>query len=197
MTGNEVPRMRNSSLNRLALLVAFVMVALPACKKQAPPAPTPAPVQRAETTPPPAPRPVEPPAAGEWEAAPDAAQTFLSAEEINRRQLLRKIYFDLDRYEIRADQRATLQANASWLRENPGVRILIEGHCDERNTREYNLALGDRRAQAARDYLVSLGIDAGRIEIISYGEERPIAMGEGEAAWSQNRRDEFVAIESR
>lgn len=189
--------MRKVSMSRLALLMVLMAVALPACKKKTPPAPAPAPAPAA-AAPAPAPAPAPPPAAAsEWEAAPDAAQTFLSAEEINRRQLLRKVYFDTDSSDIRADQRATLQANASWLREHPGVRILIEGHCDERNTREYNLALGDRRAQAARDYLISLGVAADRIETISYGEERPIAMGEGEAVWSQNRRDEFVAIESR
>ena len=120
-------------------------------------------------------------------------QTFLSAEEINRRQLLKPIYFDYDKDEIRSDQRATLQANADWLREHADVAVLIEGHCDERGTREYNLALGDRRASATRDYSVSLGIGANRIEIVSYGEERPAAMGQGEQNWSQNRRGEFVA----
>ncbi len=179
----------------LALLALVVLV--PACSKEEPPAPAPQPV------PPPAPAPeprrdVEPPEAGEWEVADagDGDASFLSAEEINARQLLRTIYFDYDRSEIRGDQRATLQANADWLREHPNVRILIEGHCDERGTREYNLALGDARAQAAREYMISLGIGANRIEIISYGEERPAAMGEGEQFWSQNRRSEFVAVTS-
>jgi len=122
--------------------------------------------------------------------------SFLSAEQINARQLLRTIHFDYDSAEIRGDQRATLQANADWLREHPNVRILIEGHCDERGTREYNLALGDQRAQAATAYLTSLGISDSRIETISYGEENPIAMGEGEQFWAQNRRGEFVAVTS-
>jgi peptidoglycan-associated lipoprotein len=141
---------------------------------------------------------VAPPEAGEWEVA-DAgeAESFLSAEQINARHLLRTIHFDYDSSEIRGDQRATLQANADWLRENPNVRILIEGHCDERGTREYNLALGNQRAQAATAYLTSLGISASRIETISYGEENPVAMGEGEQFWSQNRRSEFVAVTSQ
>jgi peptidoglycan-associated lipoprotein len=188
--------MRSNSTMRLALLLAAVLVVVPACKKDAPP--TPAPRQAAsapETGPAPAATDAAPPA-GEWEQAETAAQTFLSAEEINAGNYLRKIYFDTDRSDIRADQRATLQANAAWLRDHPDVRILVEGHCDERNTREYNLALGDRRAQATKDYLISLGIPQSRIETISYGEERPAVVGEGEAVWSQNRRSEFLAVEA-
>lgn len=187
--------MRTNSTMRLALLLAAVLVVLPACKKDAPPAPTP---RQTATAPEPAPAPATQaaPPAGEWEQTESTAQTFLSAEEINAGNYLRKVYFDTDRSDIRADQRATLQANATWLREHPDVRILIEGHCDARNTREYNLALGDRRAQATRDYLISLGIPDSRIETISYGEERPAAMGEGEAVWSQNRRAEFLAVEA-
>jgi peptidoglycan-associated lipoprotein len=190
--------MMRSPAKRIPVLALLALVVLvPACSKEEPPAPAPQPV----APPAPAPEPrrdVEPPEAGEWEVADagDGDASFLSAEEINARQLLRTIYFDYDRSEIRGDQRATLQANADWLREHPNVRILVEGHCDERGTREYNLALGDSRAQAARDYMISLGIGADRIEIISYGEERPAAMGEGEQFWSQNRRSEFVAVTS-
>jgi peptidoglycan-associated lipoprotein len=178
----------------LALVALAVLVS--ACSKDEPPAPVPEPV----AAPAPAPEPereAEPLEAGEWEVA-DAGdeESFLSAEQINARQLLRTVFFDYDRAEIRGDQRATLQANADWLREHPNVRILVEGHCDERGTREYNLALGDQRAQAARDYMISLGINANRIETISYGEENPVAMGEGEQFWSQNRRGEFVAVSS-
>lgn len=186
--------MRISPLRKTLFLLIAVAVMLPACKKDAPPAPEPT----REAAPPveaPAPREDAAPV-GEWEADPVAGESFLSPEEINARQLLKTIYFDTNRSEIRADQRATMQANAAWLRENPSVRILIEGHCDERNTREYNMALGDRRAQATQQYLISLGIDAARIETISYGEERPVAQGSGEAVWQQNRRAEFVAIAS-
>jgi len=189
--------MMRSPAPRLSLLALLALVLLiPACSKDEPPAPAPQPV------PPPAPAPapspeVEAPNAGEWEVA-DAAEeeSFLSAEQINARRLLRTIHFDYDSAEIRGDQRATLQANADWLREHSNVRILIEGHCDERGTREYNLALGNQRAQAATAYLTSLGISASRIETISYGEENPIALGEGEQYWSQNRRGEFVAVTS-
>jgi peptidoglycan-associated lipoprotein len=105
---------------------------------------------------------------------------------------LRVINFDFDRYDLREDARRALDYNAEILRANAGWIIMIEGHCDERGTNEYNLALGERRAKASKDYLVRLGIDAARIAVISYGEERPKAMGHDESAWSQNRRAEFV-----
>lgn len=104
------------------------------------------------------------------------------------------IFFDFDRSDLREDARATLQRKAEALRQFPDIRIRIEGHADERGTVEYNLALGERRADAARAYLVDLGIDPDRMTTISYGEERPQVMGQNEAAWSQNRRDEFVIL---
>jgi peptidoglycan-associated lipoprotein len=104
---------------------------------------------------------------------------------------MKTIYFDFDKYNLRDDARNTLDRNAEILRANPDLKITIEGHCDERGTNEYNLALGENRAKAARDYLVRLGIDPSRISIISYGEERPVALGHDEAAWAQNRRGEF------
>ncbi len=187
--------MRSSPNVRILVpLLAAAVLLLPACSKEAPPAPAPPP-PAVQPAPAPAPPPEpEPPAAGEWEETQPVEQSFLSAEEINARRLLKTIYFDFDRAEIRPDQRATLQANAAWLRDHPDVKILIEGHCDERGTREYNLALGDRRAKAARDYLISLGVADERIETISYGEERPVAQGHDEEAWAQNRRAEFVAV---
>ena len=108
--------------------------------------------------------------------------------------VLSTIYFDYDKSDIRADQRPTLQANAQWLRENQTAKILVEGNCDERGTREYNMALGNRRAAATMEYLVSLGVEAGRVEIISYGEERPVGQGTDEAAWARNRRADFKVI---
>ncbi len=105
---------------------------------------------------------------------------------------LRTIYFDFDKYNLRDDARRQLDANADILRNNPGMNIVIEGHCDERGTDEYNLALGERRAQAAREYLIRLGIDASRINVLSYGEERPVAPGHDEESWALNRRGEFV-----
>lgn len=101
------------------------------------------------------------------------------------------IYFDFDKYSLRNDARDALDHNFNVLRDNPSLRIVIEGHCDERGTDEYNLALGEKRAKAARDYLIRLGIDESRVTIISYGEERPVAMGHDESAWKLNRRGEF------
>lgn len=106
---------------------------------------------------------------------------------------LKEIYFDFDKYDLRPDARATLKANAEWLKKNPGVRVEIEGHCDERGTTEYNLGLGARRANAAKDYLVSLGVPAARVSTTSYGEEAPACREHNEECWQRNRRDRFVA----
>lgn len=105
---------------------------------------------------------------------------------------LKDIFFDFDKSAIRPDAKAVLDSNIAWLKANPGVRVVIEGHCDERGTNEYNLALGNRRAKAGRDYLVAGGIDSKRISTISYGEERPFCRGHDEEAWQCNRRDHFV-----
>ncbi len=110
---------------------------------------------------------------------------------------LKEIYFEFDRYNLRADARETLKANAAWLKANPSARVQIEGHCDERGTDEYNLALGARRAQAAKDYLVELGISADRLSTISYGEEIPVCREQTEACWQRNRRDRFVIVPAR
>ncbi len=99
-----------------------------------------------------------------------------------------RVFFDFDKYNLKADARAALEKQAAWLKKWPPVTITIDGHCDERGTREYNLALGERRANSVRDYLVALGINPNRIKTISYGKERPVALGSNEAAWAQNRR---------
>ncbi|HKY60023.1 MAG TPA: peptidoglycan-associated lipoprotein Pal [Gemmatimonadota bacterium] len=104
------------------------------------------------------------------------------------------IFFDFDRSELRPEARTTLQQKSEILRQYPDIRVRIEGHADERGTVEYNLALGERRADSARTYLIDLGIDPDRLTTISYGEERPLAEGHNEAAWQQNRRDEFIPI---
>ena len=101
-------------------------------------------------------------------------------------------FYDYDSYSLRDDARAALDKNARTLREHPKVAITIEGHCDERGTAEYNQALGERRAQTARDYLTAAGIDASRLNTISYGKERPFANGQDEASWQKNRRAHFV-----
>jgi peptidoglycan-associated lipoprotein len=99
-----------------------------------------------------------------------------------------RVLFDFDSAVIRPDQRPVLQRQAQWLAQYPEVRVQIEGHADERGTREYNLALGQRRANAARDVLIALGVNGARISTISYGKDRPVALGSDEASWAQNRR---------
>jgi peptidoglycan-associated lipoprotein len=105
-----------------------------------------------------------------------------------------KIYFDFDKSDLRPEAQAILKKKAEWLRKHPEFFLRIEGHCDERGTNEYNLALGYRRAQAAKNFLVSLGISPDRIRTISYGEERPADPRHNEEAWAKNRRDEFKLL---
>jgi peptidoglycan-associated lipoprotein len=107
---------------------------------------------------------------------------------------MQPIYFDYDSSSIREDQRARIERNAAFLRDNPHVSVRIEGNCDDRGTNEYNMALGERRAMSAKNYLINLGIEANRIIQVSYGEEKPLATGNNERAWAQNRRDDFVII---
>jgi peptidoglycan-associated lipoprotein len=105
---------------------------------------------------------------------------------------LKDIYFDFDKYDLRADARDTLKANGEWLRGKPSAQVEIEGHCDERGTGEYNLALGAKRAQAAKDYLATLGVPADRITTITYGKELPVCTEHTEDCWQRNRHDRFV-----
>ena len=134
----------------------------------------------------------------ETEVAPPpttAPRTDVTAEvlsqtvtELNKKGYLTDAYFDYDQSDLREDARTALAADAEWLKKYPTVQVLIEGYCDERGTGAYNLALGDRRANAAKEYLVSLGIDASRLRTVSYGEERPFCAESNEACWQQNRR---------
>jgi len=105
---------------------------------------------------------------------------------------LKDIHFDFDKYDIRPGDSKTLDGNAGWLKSNPNHLVLIEGHCDERGTNEYNLALGERRAKSTMNYLVSQGVQASRITIISYGEERPVCSQKTEECWAKNRRAHFL-----
>lgn len=105
------------------------------------------------------------------------------------------IYFDTDRYNIDSADQAALAAQAAWLQRYPAKQATIEGHADERGTREYNLALGERRANAAKNYLVSQGVDPARLSTVSYGKERPVALGSTEDAWARNRRAVTVTID--
>src|SRR3989304_3131102 len=109
-------------------------------------------------------------------------------------KMLKDIRFDFDRYNIRVEETEVLKENSALLKKYPGMKFQIEGHCDERGTGEYNLALGERRANSAKKYLISLGIEPGRISTISYGEERPFDQGHHEEAWTKNRRAHFVIL---
>jgi peptidoglycan-associated lipoprotein len=181
----------------VALLLA--VVAISACKSK--PAPTPAPVTPTAT-------PARPAfnrdsAAAAAERARAATTTAAAADEARRNAaalsavkatVSKVVYFDYDKDEIRDDQKATLEAKVPILTANPALRIRVAGHTDERGSDEYNIALGQRRAASAKRYLAARGIAEGRIETISFGEERPVAGGHDESAWSQNRRDEFEII---
>ncbi len=176
--------MMRSMLRTLALVAAVAAVlAVAGCAKkatQAPPTPPPAPPQT--TTPPPT---TTTPTTPTTPAAPAPTD-----EEIIAKQL-QPVFFALDSDRLDDAGRAALDNNARVLRDNPRLRVMIEGHCDERGTVEYNQALGERRADAAKDYLVRAGVEASRLSTVSYGKERPFAEGSSEEAWSQNRRAQF------
>jgi peptidoglycan-associated lipoprotein len=116
------------------------------------------------------------------------------AEKLNTQGVLRRIHFDFDRYDLTPESIRTLGANAARMKEYQQFKVRIEGHCDERGTVEYNLALGEKRARATRDYLVSLGTPARRLSIISFGKERPMDPGHNEEAWALNRRAELIFL---
>jgi peptidoglycan-associated lipoprotein len=137
----------------------------------------------------------KPPQQAEEPAQKEQPPQPVQQPEVTKREIIfQKIHFDYDKYNLRPDAISALNENAKVLMENPSVKIRIEGHCDERGTVEYNLALGEKRAQAAKEYLVKLGVSAGRVETISYGKEKPVAFGTNEDAWAKNRRDEFMVI---
>jgi len=162
------------------LLMATAVIALAACSKK-PPAELP-PAPGGDT-------------GAETGAATPGGPVKGSQEDFVASVSSDRIFFGLDQYDVDAEDQATLQSQAAWLQQNPNVRVTIEGHCDERGTRDYNIALGERRANAAKNYLASLGIDPGRITTVSYGKERPAALGSDESAWAQNRRAVTVTVQ--
>ena len=125
--------------------------------------------------------------AGGQTSNPPSAQITPGSPEDFKQNVGDRVFFDYDRSEIKAEGQQTLRRQADWLKKYSNVTITVEGHCDERGTREYNLALGERRASAVKKLLVALGVPANRISTISYGKERPIVVGSNEAAWAQNR----------
>ena len=140
-------------------------------------------------------RPMVPVASAPPPVAPAPTPPPAPPKEYMPNSALKRINFAFDQAVIRPADAKTLDASAAWLKSNPNQLVLIEGHCDERGTNEYNLALGDRRARAAQNYLVAQGIAADRITLISYGEERPLCQEKSETCWAQNRRDEFLTKE--
>ena len=208
-----MPRFPVAPITVLAL-VAVPLLALGCAKRLATPV-APAPTGGATTTPSPggppadtaskatppldpggAGTPVPPSAAGSGAPAARPAgppETRPSPREFGAVHDVKEIHFDFDRYDIRPDAARILDANARWMKANPTALILIEGHTDERGTNEYNLALGERRAQAAMNYLVSLGLPADRFTVITYGEEWPMCQERNEACSARNRRAHFLA----
>ena len=178
----------------IVLFIPFIAVS---CSRRTPPV--------ARATPPPAAveeaPPAPPPPASELEPAPASTAPALTEEEIFARKTLDELnderplgdaLFDYDQFTNRNDARTALQANAEWLSRWTSTRLTVEGHGDARGTNEYNLALGERRANAAREYLVSLGIEPDRIRVVSKGEESPVCFEERESCWQQNRRAHFI-----
>ena len=171
--------------NTLTLGAAVIALAVSGCARRTPPAETPTTVEQP---------PVGP--GGEAVHPGDVELTELPAQQAD---LVAKagsdtVYFGTDEYALDESARSTLAAQARWLLANPNVRASIEGHCDERGTREYNMALGERRANAAKDFLVSQGVPASRLLVTSWGKERPVAAGSNEEAWAQNRRAVTVLV---
>jgi peptidoglycan-associated lipoprotein len=181
----------------MALLAVVMAVAIGACKssgsKVQAPKPSATPVATPAST-----------SMGEEVVYEPGSETIISEQvteelpedlvQLNAQGYLEDAFFDTDRFDLTPAAREALAKNAAWLQNHPTIMILVEGHCDERNTREYNLALGERRASAVQEYLVLLGIPSQRIQIISYGEERPFALGNNESAWQLNRRAHFVIV---
>jgi peptidoglycan-associated lipoprotein len=164
-------------VTKIALVSALALTAACAPKKKLadlPPPPPPPQAAPAEPAPPPPPPSNVP--------VPGSRADFLAQSGSDT------VHFATDAYDIDAESQAILTKQAAWMAKYPNVTATIEGHCDERGTREYNLALGDRRANAAKNYLVNAGVAASRLSVISYGKEKPIATGSDEASWAQNRR---------
>lgn len=184
----------------LSATVLFVALIVIGCSKKVPPPPPPPPAPPpAPTAPPPPPPPPPPPAAPA--PAPPPAPKPLSEEDIFRQKTLAQlnaempladVIFDYDQFSIRDDQRGVLQKNADYMRRWTTVRVTVEGHADARGTNEYNLALGQRRANAVRDYVVSLGVTADRFVIVGKGEEEPVCSEDTDACHARNRRVHFV-----
>ena len=180
----------------LLAIVCAIVIGLAGCNRRvpppAPPPPAPPPPAAAPAPPPPPPPPPAPAPAPPRPLTEEEIFSRKTLDELNAERPLAEVLFGLDEFTLTDDDRATLQKNADFLRRWMSVRATIEGHADSRGTNEYNLALGERRASAARDYLVSLGIAGDRLLAVSKGEEAPVCTEETEACWQRNRRAAFV-----
>jgi peptidoglycan-associated lipoprotein len=184
----------------LSLLMLALVVAAPGCKKRPPETAPSVPAAAPKAPQPPPPPPPKQEVKDEFEGAPfedkDRPPSDLGqADHWNKQGVLSTVYFDFDRSDLTEPTRQTLRKNADWLEGHGELNVVVEGHCDERGSIEYNLALGERRANAVRDYLIDLGVERSRLRIVSFGEERPAVPGTGESVWSRNRRAEFVLEE--
>jgi peptidoglycan-associated lipoprotein len=186
--------MKNRSLMNIVILLSMSVFLLWGCPKKAEVATAPeAPAAPAEVKE--QPKPEEKVEPVKELAPPEAPKAEVKEQAAAAAGGLQPIHFDFDRAFIRNDARSVMKANADWLKANPTVRVRIEGNCDERGTKEYNQALGQRRAASAKKYLTDLGISAKRISLISYGKEKPLCSESSEDCWQKNRRDDFVAAE--
>jgi peptidoglycan-associated lipoprotein len=180
----------------LLIVMACAVLGVAGCAKRVPPpAPAPTPVAAAPAPPPPPPPPPAPapePAEAPRALTEDELFARQTLEELNAAMPLTDVFFDYDQAVLRDEARPALLRNADWLRRWSSTRIAIEGHCDSRGTNEYNLALGDRRAEAVKSYLIGLGIPPDRLLVVSKGEETPFCHQESEACWQQNRRGHFI-----
>jgi peptidoglycan-associated lipoprotein len=177
-------------------LCIVLSLGIAACGKKpapAPPAPPPPP-PTAPAAPPAPPPPAPPPPSAPAPPALTEEEIFAkkTLEQLNAERPLADVFFNLDEATVRDDARPALQKNAEWLKRWASTRITVEGHCDERGSAEYNLALGDRRGNAVKDYLVSLGVNANRINVVTKGKESPFCNEAGEGCWQQNRRGHFL-----
>jgi len=194
--------MPRTPFRKLSLIVATVaLVVSAACHKKPPvvPAPPPAPPPPVvDNRPPPPPPPPPPPAPTPTPAPPQPTEDEIFARmtltDLNAQKPLDDVFFDLDKSDLSDKARGSLDKDAAWMKRWTTTRVTVEGHGDSRGTNEYNLALGERRGAAARDYLISLGVPAARLTVVSKGEEQPFCTEENEACWAQNRRGHLIII---
>jgi peptidoglycan-associated lipoprotein len=185
-----------------SVVCAGLLILVAACGHNPPPAVTPPPPPRPPAVvvpapPPPPPVQPQPPPPAPPPASPTEAELFakMSIKELNDSKPLDDVFFDFDKADLSDRARASLQKDSDWMRKWPTTKVTVEGHADSRGTSEYNLALGERRAAATRDYLVGLGIATSRIAVVSKGKEAPVCTEETEACWARNRRGHFIVTD--